>query len=88
MRINWNLLVEMQREEVGVLSWIRVWTEKLKAAITKSEKEQAEQELHDLRGYLSIVRSVPAYLEWKYRPWPVAAFVSPYHRSWGGTPYR
>lgn len=86
MRINWSLLVEMQREEAGALSWIRVWTAKLKAAITACEKEQAQQELHDLQGYLAIVRSVPAYLDWKYRPWPV--YVSPYHGSLGWSPYR
>lgn len=59
---------EIARQRTATNYYFQMWQKKLAQADTADGTQMALQQLADLRNYRDLLQNVPAYIEWRLRP--------------------
>lgn len=66
MQLYWD--TEIARQRTATSYYSQMWQEKLAQADTTDGEQIALQQLEDLGNYRDLLQNVPAYIEWRLRP--------------------
>lgn len=74
MQTDWHS--EIARQRTATSYYFQMWQEKLAQADTAEGKQTALQQLAELCSYRDLLQNVPAYIEWRLRPFQSMVLLS------------